>query len=210
MRLLAANILWGVALIIVLVISTMTSPLLTIPVAILLAIPTAGVFRLAAVIARNQPAALGDALQAMRTHLLPALAVGALVIGSLAVLGFNFVIGLISGDPVLLLIGTMAGWGLLLLFIGTSAFWPLLMDPFRQGEPLKKRIWLALAVVFHAPLRYLGLTLVTGAILIVSTIAFAALLSISLAFVAVLLCRYVLPTADRLEGRATFAEPILD
>ncbi len=209
-RLLAANIVWGVALIVVLVISTMTSPLLTIPAAILLAIPTAGIFRLAAVIARNQPADLSDAFGAMRSHALPALAVGALVIGSIAVLGFNFVVGLMSGNPLWLLIGTLAGWGLLGLFVGTSAFWPLLMDPVRDGQPLKQRFSLALAVIFSSPGRYLALTLITGATLIVSTIAFAALLSISLAFVALVLCRYVLPTADRLEGRATVAEPILD
>ena len=64
-------------------------------------------------------------------------------------------------------------------------------------------------MIFYAPMRYLGLMLICGAILVVSTIAFAALLSISLAFVALLLCRYVLPTADRLEGRATYVEPIL-
>ena len=209
-RLVAANIVWGLALIVVIVISTMTSPLITIPAAILLALPTAGIFRLAAVIARDRPAALSDAIGAMRSYALPALAVGALVIGAIAVLGFNFVVGLLSGDPMWQLIGTMAGWGLLLLFVGTSAFWPLLVDPVRQGEPLKRKVGLALAVVFYSPLRYLGLTLLNGIILVVSTFAFAALLSISLAFVALLLCRYVLPTADRLEGRATFAEPILD
>jgi uncharacterized membrane protein YesL len=134
---------------------------------------------------------------------------GAVVVGALFVFTFNFVVGLFSGDPVLLLIGTLAGWGLFFLFIGTSAFWPLLLDPVRQNTSLGQRLKLAVGVVFYSPARYIGLMLLVGAILIVSTIAFAALLSISIAFVALLLCRYVLPTADRLEGRATFAEPIL-
>jgi hypothetical protein len=108
------------------------------------------------------------------------------------------------------LIGTLAGWGLVFLFIGLGAFWPLMLDPLRDEAPLRQKLWLSLGVVFYQPLRYLVLCLICAAILIVSTIAFAALLSISLAFVALVTCRYVLPTADRLEGRATYAEPILD
>jgi len=209
-RLVAANVVWGIGLIAVLVLFASAPLIFAVVAAIALALPTAGIFRIAAIIARDQPADLSDAFNAMRSHLLPALAVGALVIGCLTVLGFNFVVGLMSGDPLWLLIGTLAGWGLLLLFVGTSAFWPLLMDPVRKEDPLKQKAQLAFAVIFSSPGRYLGLTLINGAILIVSTIAFAALITISIAFVALTLCRYVLPTADRLEGRATFAEPILD
>ncbi len=209
-RLVAANVVWGIGLIVVLVVFASAPLIFAVVAAIALALPTAGIFRIAAIIARDQPADLSDAFGAMRSHALPALAVGALVIGSVVVLGFNFAVGLVAGDPLWLLIGTLAGWGLLALFVGTSAFWPLLLDPVRQGVPLKKKVEVALAVVFSSPGRYLGLTLINAAILIVSTVAFAALLTISIAFVALTLCRYVLPTADRLEGRATFAEPILD
>jgi uncharacterized membrane protein YesL len=210
-RLVAANVVWGIGFVVVMALAV-SAPLVAIPAAILLALPTAGVFRLAALIARDEPASVSDAFDVWRgrEHALPVLAAGALMVGALIVLGFNFAVGVLSSQPFWLLIGTLAGWGLVFLFIGIGAFWPLLMDPLRRGEPLKRRLWLSLGVVFYQPLRYLGLCLICAAILIVSTIAFAALLSISLAFVALLLCRYVLPTADRLEGRATYAEPILD
>ena len=124
-------------------------------------------------------------------------------------LGFNFLVGIASNQPMWWIVSALAGWGLVFLFIGTCAFWPLLLDPMREGDPVRHRLELALAVIFASPGRYVGLTLFVALILIVSTIAFAALVSISVAFVALLLCRYVLPTADRLEGRATHAEPIL-
>ena len=46
-----------------------------------------------------------------------------------------------------------------------------------------------------------GLAIVCGVVLIASAIAFAALITISVAFVALVACRYVLPAADRLEAR---------
>jgi hypothetical protein len=211
LRLLAANIVWGVWLVATIALVYL-SPLFAIPAAIGLALPTAGIFRIAALIARDEPASLTDALVAARSKplALPALLTGAAVIGAVIVLGFNVVIGLVSGQTGWVAVGTLAAWGLLALFIGACAFWPLLMDPVRHGESLRKKVELALEVAFRAPARFAGLTLITAAIVVLSTVAFAALLSISVSFVALLLCRYVLPTADRLEGRATYAEPILD
>ena len=207
--LVAANIVWGIGVILTLGVAT-ASPLLALLLAIALALPTAGIFRLATVIARDEPASFSDAMGAWRLYPRPALMAGALVVGCAIVLGFNFVIGILSGNLVLLMIGTLAAWGLVVLFMGVSAFWPVLLDPARQQDPIRTKVKVALAVVFVAPGRYLGLSVVIAFVLIVSTVAFAALLTISIAFVALTLCRYVLPTADRLEGRATFAEPILD
>jgi hypothetical protein len=209
LRLLGANVLWGAALIAVILLLVYVAPLLAIPAAVALALPTAGVFKLAALITRDQPASFGDSVDAGRRFAVPALAVGALIVGLVIVLGFNFFIGLMSAQPFWWIVGAFAGWGLLFLFTGTCAFWPLLLDPVREADPLRHRLELALAVIFHAPGRFLALMLIVAVVLVVSTIAFAALLSISVAFVALLLCRYVLPTADRLEGRATYAEPIL-
>jgi hypothetical protein len=63
-------------------------------------------------------------------------------------------------------------------------------------------------VVVAHPLRVGALALVVGLMLLVSTILFAALLSVSLAFCSLLSCRYVLPLADRLEGRPTRPLPV--
>jgi hypothetical protein len=48
-----------------------------------------------------------------------------------------------------------------------------------------------------------ALTAVIVAVLAISTVFFAALFSISVAYVSLVATRYVLPAADRLEGRAT-------
>jgi hypothetical protein len=81
------------------------------------------------------------------------------------------------------------------------AFWPLLVDPERAGEPLGNRLRLALTVIFVAPARYAGLLLVLAVAIIASTVLFAALLTVTVAFTALVMCHYVLPLADRLEGR---------
>ena len=64
----AANIVWGIGLVATLVLLATTSPLPPLPAAIAFALPTAGIFRLAAVIGRDEPASMGDAFAAWRTH----------------------------------------------------------------------------------------------------------------------------------------------
>jgi hypothetical protein len=49
--------------------------------------------------------------------------------------------------------------------------------------------------------RFGALGVVIAAILVASTLAFAALVTISVAYCALVACRYVLPAADRLDAR---------
>lgn len=189
---------------------TFMAPLFALPALLLLSLPTAGVFRLAALIAREQPTAFTDSLDAWRRYLSAALVTGALVGGTALVLMLNLVVGFASGNPVGWAFGTLAAWGLLAIGSVALAFWPLLVDPLRDGQPLRTRVWLAGAVVFASPVRYGLLMLVLAFVVVASTIAFAALITVSIAFVALALCRYVLPAADRLEGRRTKLIPILD
>lgn len=201
-RLVPANAIWGLgfALFIFLLLTWLPAALL---VLVLLALPTAGIFRLAALLARERPIGFSDSLDAWRAFLRPALLTGAVIGGTSVVLVFNILIGLSSGEPIGWAFGTMAGWGLVAVWVVALAFWPLLVDPAREDEPLLDRLRLAAMIVLSSPLRFGGLLLVLGAVLAVSFVLFAALLTITIAFIALVLARFVLPAADRLEGRRT-------
>ena len=93
---------------------------------------------------------------------------------------------------------TLAGWGAVALLIYAAVVWPLLADPARATEPARERARLAGYVVLAAPFRMFALTVVVVLVTVVSTIAFAALVTISVAFVALVGCHMVLPDADRL------------
>ena len=92
---------------------------------------------------------------------------------------------------------TLAGWGAVALLIYAAVVWPLLADPARATEPARERARLAGYVVLAA-VRMFALTVVVVLVTVVSTIAFAALVTISVAFVALVGCHMVLPDADRL------------
>jgi len=188
--------------------ASLLTPLLGLAAWFLLALPTAGIFRLAALIARGQPVALSDAIRAWRTFFAPALATGAVVGGAAVVLVFNIVAGFLSAELIGWAFATLALWGFAALIAVALAFWPLLVDPVRQSEPIRARIQLASAVALSSPARFAGLILVVSIITVISAILFAALLSVTVAYVAVVMSRYVLPAADRLEGRRTEPEPV--
>jgi uncharacterized membrane protein YesL len=202
LRLVPANLLWGAGLVLCLWL-LLTSPLLAIPALVLLALPTAGIFHIATMIARDQPVALSDAIDAWRLHWKRAFALAALIIPIAAVLLVNTVLGVASLQLVGWGFATLAVWGLVLLASAALAIWPLAMDPLRLQLSLRELLSLAGAVVFASPARYAALVLVVAVLLTISTIAFAALISVSISYVALVMARYVLPTADRLEGRAT-------
>jgi uncharacterized membrane protein YesL len=168
-----------------------------------LALPTAGIFRLAALIVRGDAVALSDAFAAWRAYAGAALAAGFLFTLLATIFVVNIAIGLASGGILGAVLAAFAGWGLLVLGTATLTFWPLLVDPRRADVPLRGRARLAGILVVAFPLRLGVLLLVIGAFLALSTVLFAALLTVSVAVVALVASRYVLPLADRFEGRAT-------
>ncbi len=112
----------------------------------------------------------------------------------------NLVVGLTSDEPLGWAFGTVALWGLVAVWAVALAFWPLLVDPRRADQPVSARLRLALAVILLAPARFALLFLAMFAVTFVSAMLLAALVTVSVSFVALVMCRYVLPAADRLEN----------
>jgi hypothetical protein len=202
-RLVPANLVWGTLLMLTLALVFIAPGLAVVAFLLVLPLPTAGMFRLSAMIVRHEPVALSDAL-AWPSFAKRAVGTGLVVGGASLLLGFNVVIGLSSLDPLGWGFATAAFWGVVILWLVAAALWPLLFDPLRADEPVTAIVRLAATVVVVRPSRYVALIFTLAVFILVSTILVAALLSVSMAFVALVLAAYVIPAADRIEGRRTF------
>jgi hypothetical protein len=199
-RLVPANLVWGVAFVVIALLG-LSAPALGLLLVPLLAIPTVGLFRLAALISRGEAVSLSDAFAAWRRYLVPALVAGIAITVGVVVGAWDFAAGITSDSLVGWVLGTLAAWGLLLVLAIALAFWPLLVDPARAGRPVRERLRLAGLVVVAYPVRMAVLLAVVLAILVASLVAFAAIVTVSVAYVALVSSRWVLPAADRLEWR---------
>jgi hypothetical protein len=198
-RLLPANVVWAVTAIAVLV-GTLVTPvgLLLLPV---LALPTAGLFRISTRITRGASVSFWDAIDAWRVAVPSTLAIGAAILLGTLILGTNVVIGLGGASPISWALATLAAWGLLAGWLFVWTFWPILVDPARSDRSVVERARLAALLVLARPLRIAALAAFLGVFLVVSTVAIVALVTISMALSALIASRYVLPAADRLEMR---------
>ena len=198
-RLLPANVVWAVA-VVVLLLALLATPLalLLLP---LLALPTAGVFRIATRIARGEAVSFWDAVDAWRTDVRATLAAGAGIAAAGVVLTSNVLAGLTGASPLGWALATLAAWGLVALWLLAWTLWPILLDPDRADRPAVDRVRLAGLLVLAHPLRIGGLALAIAAFLVASTVAIVALATVSVALSALVASRFVLPAADRLEAR---------
>jgi hypothetical protein len=200
LRLVLANVVWGVAFFVVLAVWAGVGPVALL-FAPLLAIPWVGVVRLAALIARGDEVVLSDAFGAYRRWLVPALAAGfGFVLGGFVLLT-NLAVGLHFGGVPGWSFATLSAWGLVIAWLVALSFWPLLVDPRRDDLGAFAKLRLAALLVVAFPLRLAGLGVVAAVVSVVSTVAIAAIVTISVAYVALVSARYVLPAADRLERR---------
>ncbi len=199
-RLVAANVVWGAAAAVV-ALAWLVWPLAGLVLTPLLALPTVGVFRLAALIVRDGHASFRDAVAAVRDFAGPAVLLGLASVAAGLVLGTNAVVGLTQSEPLGWFIGTFAAWGLVELWCGATVAWPLIVDPHRAGDPLGRRIRLVGMLLLAHPGRFAALGVVIALIAVISAVLLAALLTISVSFIALVACRYVYPMADRFEAR---------
>jgi uncharacterized membrane protein YesL len=198
-RLAPANLLWGL----VLIVALLAGPISLVGGALLiaLAIPTAGLYRMGALIARDEAASFGDFLRAMR-RFAPAAVLVALAVAILAAaLTTNIFVGLQADNPLGWIISAMALWGDVGLVMFLVAFWPIFVDPERDTLTLRQKLALAGLAVIGRPVRVIILTITVVTLLAVSTVLFAMLIIVSVAYVAIMSSRVVLPMIDEVEAR---------
>jgi hypothetical protein len=190
---------FGVGLVVVLWIWATAGALAAAIASVPLALPLAGLFRLGAMATRGRDVNLSDALDPARTSALPVLVAGAAFALTTVVLATNLVAGLLAGAVLAWAIATAAFWGLTVTLAVGFAFWPLAVDPERAAVPFRARARLALLLVLAHPGRMAALAIALVLVLAASTVVFAALVTVSVGFAALVACRYVLPAADRLD-----------
>ena len=202
-RLVPGNVLWSFTALAVLL-AVVVSPLglAALPV---LAIPTAGLFRMTTRVARGGSVSFWDAMSAWRTELGGTLTLGAGLAVAAVVLGTNIVTGLTSGTPLGWALATLAVWGLVAAWLFAWTAWPIVTDPWRAGWPFRERVRLASVLLLAHPIRIAALGVALAAFLAVSTAAFVALLMVSVAIAALITARYILPAADRLDRQIGIA-----
>jgi len=199
-RLIPANLLWGIAAVAWVSLLLVWPPLLVVVLAPLLGLPVVAVFRLAACITRDREVGLSRAFRFTRTFVAPAVLTGTVinlaVIASVTYVAFGIGLGGLIGGG----IATLGGWGMVATALVALRFLPLLADPDREAQPLRTKLRLAGLVILTAPARSAGFGVVVAVILVASTIALPALLTVSIAYSACVAVRAVLPVADRLDA----------
>jgi hypothetical protein len=201
LRLVVANVVWGVAFFIIVALWASVGPIALLLVA-LLAIPWLGVVRIAALIARADDVVMSDAFGAYRRWLGPALAGGFGFVLATFALVTNLAIGLQFGGVAGWAFAALSLWCLVVTWLVALSFWPLLVDPRREDVGARRKLRVAATLAVAYPLRMAVLGLVAAVISVVSTVAIAAIVTVSVAYVALMSSRFVLVAADRLEGRA--------
>jgi uncharacterized membrane protein YesL len=198
-RLLPANVVWaGTAIALATAVAMAPAALILLPI---LALPTAGLFRVTTRIARGEAVSFWDAVDAWRKDAGATLLVGAGIAAAGAVFSINLATGLGSASPLGWGLATLAGWGLVALWLFAWTAWPIVTDPRRAAWSLRQRLRIAALLVVAHPVRIAVLGFVLAVFLVLSAVAIVALVTISAAFAALLTSQYVLPAADRLEAR---------
>ena len=199
LRFVPANAAWALGALVVLFLAVAWPP--AIVLGALLAIPVAGLHRMAALLARGEATSLSDFVDGMRRFGAAAavVATGASILAF--VLTTNMVIGFESGSPLGWFLGATALYGAIALAMFLVAVWPILVDPQRESAPVRRRLQLAALVVIGRPGRLFLLTAIVVVVLAASVVILAGIVLVGVAFTSLLATRWVLPVADELEAR---------
>jgi hypothetical protein len=200
-----ANLIFGVGL--VALIGTASDPALGGLVAIGLVLVTAGCMALATTLVRDGHTDLGVFMSVVR-HPWPVLGLGLAQLAVGMILVVDLVAGTGLGMPVGGVLVLSALYGLAILWTYAVVAWPIVLDPRRRDDPLAARLRLALGLLLARPGRMAGLAAVVGIFLAIATVLVAAVVTFALALAWLIVARYVLTIADRLDGLpAIEAEP---
>jgi uncharacterized membrane protein YesL len=204
-RFLPANLLFGAAL---LVVATL---LLVGPIGFVAAVGliplSAGVMRMATHYVRHRYVFFSEFWQPMRRWPGRVLLLGVAQLGLITVLVVDFLVGAGMESWFGTFLAVSALYALLVLWIFSLIVWPLVLDPEREDEPVRAQLRLAALLVLAHPVRMTVFGGVIGAIVLISTVAIVAIATFALALAWLVVAHYVLPAADRFEGRATLEVP---
>jgi hypothetical protein len=200
-RLVPANVLWGLTLLVILFV--VSRGLILAPLLVLMVPLTMGLMGMATSLVRRRRLFWSDAVDAVRGRFWGLLGIGMAQLALTAVAAIDILIGLqLEGfiGPVVVIGGIYTLAAIWLLAVST---WPLLLDPVRAGDGVRHTLRLGPLLALAHPVRLGLLALLLAVFLAVSTVLAAALVTVSGAVAMLVAAHYVLPAADRLEGRAT-------
>lgn len=200
-RLVAANVLWGISL--VGVAFVVSRGLVLAPLVVIMVPLTMGLMGMATTLVRRRRLFWSDSIDAMRHRFWPLLGIGIAQLLLSGVAAADVLIGLqLPGvlGPVVVIGGFYTLAAIWLVAVTT---WPLLLDPERAGDGIRPTLRLGFLLALAHPLRMGGAAALLAVFLLVSAVLAAALVTISGALAMLVVAHYVLPAADRLEGRKT-------
>jgi hypothetical protein len=174
--------------------------------AIPLALPAAGVMRLATHQVRRGSVRLSAFLDGLRRWRL-VLGLAAIQVVATLLLVLDAVIGAATGSVLGGVLMLLAIYALAALWAFAVVAWPIMLDPERDDLPVRQKLRTALLVFLARPLRALALALVVGLVLAVATVAIIVVLVFGFAFACLVAAHYTLPTADGLTGRSPDDQP---
>jgi uncharacterized membrane protein YesL len=198
-RFMPANLAWAASVLVASAAAVVWPP--AIVLLVLTAVPLAGIHRMAALLARDEPAGFGDFIDGMRRFGVQAACIGAGAALLAGVLATNVVIGFGGDGPLGWFLGATALYGIAALAMYVVAAWPVLVDPMHDGATFRRRLQLAALLVVGRPGRLLLLSCLIVAVLAVSTVLLAAIVLVGVAYASLVATRWVLPATDELEAR---------
>ena len=201
-RLVVANLAWGLAAVLTAFLLTRSTPLGLLALAGLLPL-TVGLMGMATAVVRERTVVMSDFVRPLRGRLLRLLALGLVQVALVLLAVFDLLLGLQLGGFAGLLLSILAFYTGIAIWVLALVVWPIVADPERLGEPLRSSVRLGALLVLAHPIRMGLLALVLGAMALASIILVAAIITFAAAYLSLAAAHYVLPSADRLEGRAT-------
>ena len=203
-RLVVANLVWGIGLLLTLF--TLTRSLLGVVPLIAMVPLTAGLMGMATAVVRERSVVMSDFTRALRGRFWRLLGLGLAQFGLVGLAVFDFLLGLQLGGVIGLVLALVAFYTVLGVWVLSITVWPVVVDPERRTEPVRSSVRLGALLVLAHPVRIGLLVLVLTVIAVATMILVAAIVTFAAAYMALVAAHFVLPSADRLEGRATVAE----
>jgi hypothetical protein len=203
-RLVPANVAWGIGLIVTSVV--LSRSVLGLVLVLGLLPLTIGVMGMAATLVRERTLVMGDLVRSIRTEFVPRLALSLAQLALFGVAAIDLVVGLQLGGLIGVVLVVTALYTVMATWVVGVVAWPIVMDPLRVGEPFRRRLRLAVILVVAHPVRFGALAILLAGLLAVGTVLAAAIVTFMVAYTSLVAAHFVLPAADRLEGRTVQAE----